>query len=81
MAVSTVPAPVLEILRFEYRQLIKPAKKIHFSLYTPYHYNTNPSSPTIAKTQTPYHQLIIEIQPSATSLTSRLALSNIYPVL
>ena len=112
MAVSTVPAPVLEILHFEYRQLTSPPKNLEnirkwekekkfkdetgfepmttipplvvmgtspspspsplsqpssplldavfCQIYTSYHFNTNPLSPTVAETQTPRHQPITE---------------------
>ena len=43
-----------------------------FQLHTSYHYNTNPSSPTVAKTQTPCYQPITETQTPTTSLTSGL---------
>ena len=50
-------------------------------IYTPYHYNTNLLSPTVAKTQTPRHQPITETQTPTTSLTSRLALSIDYNII
>ena len=34
-----------------------------FVLPTPYHYNTNPSSPTTAEIQTPCYQPVAETQP------------------
>ena len=37
------------------------------TLYTSYHYNTNPSSPTVTKTQTPRHQPVPETQPPGSS--------------